>query len=117
MIAGYRDQETDTPKGIWSSLNRILVTLMVLMGVMIVLYRYVPETAKRIEQAARVAALQEDIEKEQQQNARLTREADLLTRDPEYVGLLARDRLDLVGPGEKVYRLDQPAPAAAKSRK
>ena len=32
----------------------------------------------------------------------------MLKHDREYVGLIARDRLDLMGEGETIYRLDPP---------
>ena len=119
MSTGYLDQNAAAPTGLWTLLNRVLLTLIVLTALSIVVYRFLPETSKRREQTARVVALKADVEKEEQENARATREADLLTRDKEYVGLIARDRLDLVGEGEKVYRLDQskPAPPTAKPRK
>jgi cell division protein FtsB len=85
------------------------------MALMVFLYRFLPETAKRREGTARVAELSEQIEQHQQVLARAMREADLLTRDPEYVALIARDRLDLAGPDEKVYRLESTRPAGAKN--
>lgn len=87
------------------------------MGLMVVLYRFIPETSTRKAQAGLLASLDERIVKEEQQLIRLEREADLLTRDPEFIGLHARERLDLVAPGEKVYRLDQQPSAPAKSKK
>ena len=117
MSAGYLDQDSSSPTGIWNSLNRILFTFIVLVALMIFLYRFLPETSKRREGTARVAELKEQIEQQQQVLARANREADLLTSDHTYVGLIARDRLDLVGENEKVYRLDQPKPAPAKPRK
>jgi cell division protein FtsB len=40
------------------------------------------------------------------QNKRLTRVVDALQRDPEYVGIIARDRLGLMRDGETILRLD-----------
>ncbi len=42
--------------------------------------------------------------------ARHEREENLLRRDPEYVGMIARDHLDLMKEGETIYRLDPPKP-------
>ena len=48
--------------------------------------------------------------------ARNTREAELLKLDPEYAGLIARDRLDLMKEGETIYRFDPPRGLKAKMR-
>ncbi len=111
------DSSSPSTGGIWDSLNRFVFTLIVLIVLAAIGYRFLPESSHRREQETRVEELKAQIEKEEQVLARATREADLLARDPEYVALLARDRLDLIKEGEKVYRLDQPKPAApAKSR-
>jgi cell division protein FtsB len=83
----------------------------------VIVYRFLPETARRREQAAKVAALTDQVEKQKQMLARAKREAELLTRDPAFVELIARDKLDLIKEGEKVYRLEQEPPAAPKSAK
>ena len=46
--------------------------------------------------------------------ARNQREEALLRRDPEYIGIIARDRLDLMREGETIYRIDPPKPDQAK---
>ncbi|HEX8294848.1 MAG TPA: septum formation initiator family protein [Chthoniobacteraceae bacterium] len=92
--------------GIWHSLNRFLFTLIVLTVLLTIGYRMMPEIGKRREQQARVDDLKSQVEKEKQILARNVREENLLKHDPEYVGLIARDRLDLMKEGEKIYRLD-----------
>ncbi len=37
-------------------------------------------------------------------------------RDPEYIGLMARDRLDLMKEGETIYRLEPPKIDPSKMR-
>lgn len=44
---------------------------------------------------------------------RLLREKNLLKTDPEYIENIARDKLDLMKPGETIYRLDN-KPTAQK---
>jgi cell division protein FtsB len=46
------------------------------------------------------------VEKSKETLNRNLREETLLKLDPEYVGLIARDRLDLMKEGETIYRLD-----------
>ena len=71
-------------------------------------YRMLPEISKRKEQQARVDELKIEVEKQKAVLNRNLREETLLKLDPEYVGLIARDRLDLMKEGETIYRLDGP---------
>ena len=71
-------------------------------------YRMLPEISKRKEQQARVEELTALVEKDKAILSRNEREENLLKHDPEYVGLIARDRLDLMREGETIYRLDGP---------
>ena len=107
-VSAVRTQFHHAPPsgGIWHSLNRFLFTLIVLTVLLTIGYRMMPEIGKRREQQARVDDLKSQVEKEKQILARNVREENLLKHDPEYVGLIARDRLDLMKEGEKIYRLD-----------
>ncbi len=79
-------------------------------------YSFMPELKKRKAADARVDELTSQIEGQQMLLARLQREENLLKHDPEYVGLIARDRLDLMKEGETIYRLDSPRTSVAKPR-
>ena len=109
MSAAYREFKSSSPGGgVWHSLNRILFTLIVLTVLANVAYRMLPEIGKRREQQSRVEELRIQVEKEKQILASNQRIENLLKHDPEYVGLIARDRLDLADPKETIYRLDGP---------
>lgn len=114
MRAGHLQNEP-TPVGVWTALNRVLLTLIVITALSVIVFRFLPETARRKAQADHIAALTEKVEKQKQLLARARRESELLTRDPEFVELIARDKLDLIKDGEKVYRLDHDTPAPAES--
>lgn len=116
MRAGHLPSEA-TPIGVWTALNRVLLTLITITALSVIVYRFLPETGRRKAGAEQLAALTEKVEKQKQQLARAKREAELLTRDPQFLELIARDRLDLVKEGEKVYRLEQDAPAAQQTSK
>ncbi len=77
----------------------IAVTVLALVG-----YKYMPELSKRRAQEARIEALTLEINQQKQLLARRTLEENLLKRDPEYIGLIARDKLDLMKDGETIYR-------------
>jgi cell division protein FtsB len=65
---------------------------------------------------ARVEELKLQVEREEQRLNRANREAELLKRDPEYISLIARDRLDLMKEGEHVFRLDPAKPDPSRMR-
>ena len=117
MSASRKHPQSQSPRGIWNSLNRFVFTLLVLTVAAVIGYNWLPESAKRREAKKQVEELKSEVEKQEQKLARAQREADALQRDPNYVALIARDRLDLVQPGEKIYRLDPPKPDASKMRR
>jgi cell division protein FtsB len=109
-------QYTPPSGGIWHSLNRVLFVLIVLVVAMIAAYRFLPEVSKRRDQQTRVEALKADVERERQLLVRNVRVEELLKHDPEYVALVARDRLDLMKEGETVYRMEVPKPDKSRMR-
>ncbi len=80
-------------------------------------YSFLPEVSKRREQARRIEVLKAELEKQSALVARFEREEFLLKRDPEYVGLIARDKLGLMRPGETIYRLDSEKPDPKQMRR
>jgi len=92
--------------GIWYFLNRLLFVLILLVLGAIAAYHFLPEVSKRRDQQARVEQLKMEVDQQRQLLIRNTRIEELLKHDPEYVGLIARDRLDLMKEGETVFRLE-----------
>jgi cell division protein FtsB len=103
-------QNRPPTEGIWYFLNRLLFVLILLVLGAIAAYHFLPEVSKRRDQQARVEELKMEVEKQRQLLTRNMRFEELLKHDPEYVGLIARDRLDLMKEGETIYRLDPPKP-------
>jgi cell division protein FtsB len=106
-------QETSSSGGIWYFLNRLLCVLILLVLGTIAAYHFVPEVSKRRDQQARVEELKVEVDKQRQLLVRNSRIEELLKHDPEYIGLVARDRLDLMKEGETIYRIDPPKPDKA----
>ena len=102
--------------GIWHSLNRFLFTFIVLTVAAVVGFHFLPQVSARREQEARLNRLKAEVEREQQLLTRNLREEDLLKHDPEYIGVVARDRLDLMKEGETIYRIEPPKPDKSKMR-
>ena len=106
-----------TPSGgIWYSLNRFLFTFIVLTVAAVVGFHFLPEVSARREQDVRLNKLKAEVEREQQYLVRNLREEELLKHDPEYIGTIARDRLDLMKEGETIYRIEPPRPDKSKMR-
>ena len=79
-------------------------------------FHFLPQVSARREQEARLNRLKAEVEREQQLLTRNLREEDLLKHDPEYIGVVARDRLDLMKEGETIYRIEPPKPDKSKMR-
>ncbi|MDP9290885.1 MAG: septum formation initiator family protein [Verrucomicrobiota bacterium] len=95
-------------ESVWHSLNRLVVALIVLAMLTVAVCAFLPELKRQREQAVRLDELRTEIDKQKELLARRTREVDLLKNDPGYVEVIARDRLDLMKPGETIFRLDPP---------
>jgi len=102
----YGDSERRRQDGVWHFLNRLMVTLIVFAGLVLIVCAFVPELKKQREQNARLDQLKADIERQKALLARRTREVELLKNDPGYVETLARDRLDMMKSGETIYRIE-----------
>jgi cell division protein FtsB len=96
----------------------VLVVLIFFTALAAVGYRFLPEISKRREQSARLEQLKAAVEQERRTLARNLLEEDLLKHDPEYVALMARDKIDLMKPGETIFRFEAaPTRKAAAQRK
>jgi cell division protein DivIC len=107
----FREQ---SHQNVWHFLNRMVSTLIVLAIITLAICAFLPELKRQREQATRLEELRSEIEKQRTILNHRTREADLLKNDPHYVEMIARDRLDLMKPGETIVRLEQPAPDKSK---
>jgi cell division protein FtsB len=111
LVGDFRSTPSE---GIWHSLNKFVLTLIVLVVLLPITHAFLPEVAQRKAQAARIETLKAQLEDERMKLARNQREEMLLKRDSEYIGLIARDRLDLMREGETIYRIDPPKVNQAK---
>jgi cell division protein FtsB len=102
--------------GLWTSLNRFLAVLIVVTVLAAVFYRYMPEFGAEDAEKAKIEALTHDVNELRQLHERLLRQESLLKRDPEYIALIARDKLDLMKEGETIFRDDPARPDPSKMR-
>lgn len=92
--------------GLWNALNRFLIAIIIVLLGLGGSVIFIPLLKERREVAAYIARLHDDIAKEKAINLRRTRELELLKNDPEYMELVARDRLDVMKPGEIIVRIE-----------
>jgi cell division protein FtsB len=103
-------------KGIWHSLNRFVITLIVMAITLPLCHSFLPEFDKQRELDVRVDDLKAAIEHQRLVLQRHQHEENLLKHDPDYVGMIARDRLDLMKEGETVYRIAAPSAQAPQAQ-
>ncbi len=101
---GFRRKQQPAP--IWQTLNRLVVFLIFLAGGGLLFLFFQPELNKLADMRRYYAELQASQEKETIEQLRLARTKTLLESDPEYLENIARDKLELMKPGETIYRLE-----------
>jgi len=111
------DHRSSPPEGIWHSLNKLVFVLIVLCVSIPIAYSFLPEVSKRKEQSRRIEALKVELERQRALLARYEREEMLLKYDPAYIGLIARDKLGLMRPGETIYRTGPEKPDLERMRR
>lgn len=99
-------RETD----FWKAVNQFLVFLIAISGVVAMGVMFVPELRRIDEMEKAYVALEGEREAEELRLRQQQREENWLKTDPEYVELLARERLGMMKEGETVFRLDADAP-------
>lgn len=114
--AFYSDFEQRPSPGIWHSLNRVLIGAICLAFAVAAGIIFIPILKKRAEANEQIAHLQEKIAKQKTILSRRSREVELLKNDPEYIELIARDRLDVMKEGETIIRLEPTRPSGAAPR-
>ena len=110
----FSEREAQSYEGIWPSLSKFLLVLICAALTIPIACAFLPEIKKRKEADVRVEELKTQIEDARMRLASLQRKEFLLRNSREYVATIARDRLDLMGDGETIYRLEPAKPAAPK---
>lgn len=114
MNVGYYEEDYDgaPPESIWQRINRWLWALLILTVVAIIVGAFLPELQKQRTERQQRERLHRLIEEQKTLHSRYTREIGWLQNDPEYLGIIARDRLGLMKPGETILLTDPAKPSA-----
>ena len=109
----------------WHYLNRFMMIVILLVASAFGVFTFYPAWNRRDELAAKLESEQARLAAEQLLQKQRAREVTLLQTDPEYVEMIARDKLGVMKPGETIYRLDgsknpasarQPAPTPSPEK-
>ncbi len=95
---------------IWTRLNRVLKSLLVLAFILVVVSLFVPQNARLNRSRGEIDNLQAQVNEQKMLLAKQTREVNLLKTDATYLETIARDRLDLMKEGEAIFRLEPAQP-------
>ncbi len=106
MSDRFFDNQINAARPVWVSLNRALASSIVLLVVGTLAVRYLPETSKKNDIQAEIQALEAKVAEKRSLVTRHEREERLLRTNPEYLSLVARERLDLMQEGETIIRFD-----------
>jgi cell division protein DivIC len=101
-------EDYDEPREDWlrGLLNRILY-LLVFSAVMILLVCwFLPLVREQQKQQSALQALKEQVAQERALLNKQSKKLNLLQNDPSYIEMLARDKLDLMKPGETIFRME-----------
>ena len=103
----------DEPKDDWirSLLNRILYLLVFVAAFILLICWFLPLVREQQRQQRALQALKQQVEQEKINYNKQSKKLMLLQNDPAHTELLARDKLDLMKPGETIFRMD-PAPGS-----
>lgn len=106
----YGDFRARREASVWQRLNKVLLFLLFVGVWLVILSLFIPQQKKLRQSRAEIGGLQAKVDEQKMLLARQTREVTLLKTDPVYLETIARDRLDLMKPGETIFRLEPKTP-------
>ncbi len=109
MSSGYYIEEYDQPSvTIWHKVNRLLWVLLMLTMVGVIIGAFLPQLQKQRSEREERDRLHHLIEEQRALHSRYERQISWLEHDPEYLSIIARDKLDMMKDGETILRVDPP---------
>lgn len=90
----------------WQSINAfVALVILVIVGALI-FFIFQPELFQLEEMKKNYEAIEMQKKQAELEQLRLAREKGLIKNDPTYFENIARDKLDLMKPGETIFRLE-----------
>ena len=109
MSSGSEHGNYDEPRDDWirSLLTRIFYLLVLVATFILLICWFLPLVKERQRQQYALQNLKLQVEQERATYNKQSKKLTLLQNDPAYIELLARDKLDLMKPGETIFRMEQ----------
>jgi cell division protein FtsB len=92
----------------WHRLNRVLQVLVVAGFLLTVALMFYPVWQKQNDMRLRLLSLEAEKSGKTAVLTKSQRQLDLLRNDREYLETIARDRLNVMKPGETIFRIELP---------
>ena len=109
MSSWYYIEEYDQPSvTIWHKINRLLWVLLILTMIGGVIGAFLPQLQKQRSEREERDRLHHLIDEQRTLHNHYERQIRWLEHDPEYLAIIARDKLDLMKDGETILRVDPP---------
>jgi len=109
MRPAYDSFDDSHPDWLRLLLNRILYILLIAAILILMICWFLPLLKERQKQELAVQSLEQQLAQEKLINKREAKKLWWIQNDQDYFELLARDKLDLKKPEEKIFRVD-PSP-------
>ena len=106
----FNDSHTDWLRLL---LNRILYILLIAAILILMICWFLPLLKERQKQQLALQSLEQQLAQEKLVYKREEKKLAWIQNDPNYLELLARDKLDLKKPEEKIFRVE-PSPGVQK---
>lgn len=97
----------------WHKANRMISGFILLGVLLVILASFYPEWVRYNSLASELDEKRAILQAQELDREQREREVHLLQTDPEYVEIIARDKIGVMKPDEQVFRLD--APVASES--
>ena len=94
---------------VWHKANRLIAGLILLSLALFILAAFYPEWARYNSLAGELGEKKAILQAQQLERDQREREVHLLQNDPEYVEIIARDKIGVMKPDEQIFRLDAPS--------
>jgi cell division protein FtsB len=108
MSSGTEYGNYGEPRDDWirSFLTRILYLLVLVAAFILLICWFLPLVKEQQRQQHALQNLKQQVEQEKANYNKQSKKLTLLQSDPAYTELLARDKLDLMKPGETIFRME-----------
>jgi cell division protein DivIC len=104
--ASYQEFDESHQEWLRQLLNRVLHILVIVAVLILLICWFLPLIKERQKQQSTVQSLKESVARERSLYNKQNNKLALLQSDPNYLELLARDKLDLMKPGETIFRME-----------